>query len=78
MLHPLIQLIQQGEEVTEEKIPAILPTLNMKQIQIICGMLIELRIIYYEITLIKSKKILFFFIQIIKIAYVFFFENSAK
>jgi len=35
MLHPLIQLIQQGEEVTEEKISAILPTLNMKQIQII-------------------------------------------
>src|SRR6185369_3916725 len=78
MLHPLIQLIQQGEEVTEEKISAILPTLNMKQIHIICGMLIELRIIYYEITLIKSKKILFFFIQIIKVAYVFFFENSAK
>ena len=78
MLHLLIQLIQQGEEVTEEKISAILPTLNMKQIQIICGMLIELRIIYYEITLIKSKKILFFFIQIIKVAYVFFFENSAK
>jgi hypothetical protein len=29
-LHPLIQLIQQGEEISEEKILTILPTLNMK------------------------------------------------
>ncbi|CAH1762891.1 10056_t:CDS:2, partial [Entrophospora sp. SA101] len=49
----LIQLIQQGEEISEEKFLTILPTLNMKADSSNTWMLIESRIIYHEIAPIK-------------------------